>query len=153
MAKTKAQNLLLFAPPGDKGIFYQPLVHLYKKLIFLKAKLLASFFIATASETQTDFAPDWLFPFCFGRSFIMLHRHLCADQRNAFRRSLWGEGALRHGALRTGLSISLLPARELGFGGEDTGCAGDASPGQMWAAPLALVAAGGSRAYGMTTCV
>lgn len=30
--------------------------------------------------------------------------------------------------------MSLLPAHELGLGGEDTGCAVDGPPGQMWAA-------------------
>lgn len=36
-------------------------VDLYKKLIFLKANLVAPFFILTASEMQIDFASDQLF--------------------------------------------------------------------------------------------
>lgn len=50
-----------------QGSLYQPPVHLYKKLIFLKARLAVPFFILTASEMQMDFCMELaFFPFVLG---------------------------------------------------------------------------------------
>jgi len=70
----KDQPLALPAPPWRQGDFsrHHSPVCLYEKLIFLKAKLPASFVMLTASEMQTDFLHRaGFFPSCFGVNFIL----------------------------------------------------------------------------------
>lgn len=69
---------LLLAHPGRRGNVPPLSGSLFQKLIyFLKAKLVAAFFILTASETQIDFVSHWLFPVLFWGEF---HFVLLSDQ-------------------------------------------------------------------------
>lgn len=75
MSGTKDQNLLLFVPPGHEGIFslLASSSSLLEINIFKGQTLGFIFHFDSLRKMRTDFALDWLFPFCFGMSFILFH--------------------------------------------------------------------------------